>query len=43
MISQPPPKEVANVGAKPGVVSVESLDSTYDRLAPQVTCFFFTH
>ena len=38
-----PPKEVANVGAKPGVVSVESLDATYDRLAPAVTCFFFTH
>ena len=38
-----PPKAVANVGAKPGVVSVESLDATYDRLAPAVACFFFTH
>ena len=38
-----PPKEVANVGAKPGLVSIEALGDRYDRLAPAVACFFFTH
>lgn len=38
-----PPKKVANVSAVPGLVVVEALDAVYDRLAPQVACFFFTH
>ena len=38
-----PPEEVTNVGAKPGSVSIDDLGDRYDRLAPAVACFFFTH
>jgi hypothetical protein len=38
-----PPKKVASVGTEPGLVTVEALDAVYDRLAPQVACFFFSH
>ena len=38
-----PPKEVTNVVTKPGSVSIDDLGDRYDRLAPAVACFFFTH
>lgn len=38
-----PPKEVTNVVTKPGSVSIDDLGNRYDRLAPAVACFFFTH
>lgn len=38
-----PPRKVANVAAEPGAVIIESLDDVYQRLAPQVACFFFSH
>ena len=38
-----PPKKVANVDVKPGLVTIEALEAMYDRLAPAVACFFFTH
>ena len=38
-----PAKKVASVGTEPGLVTVEALDAVYDRLAPQVACFFFSH
>jgi len=38
-----PPKKVASVGTEPGLVTIEALDAVYDRLAPQVACFFFSH
>ena len=28
---------------KPGSVSIDDLGDRYDRLAPAVACFFFTH
>jgi hypothetical protein len=38
-----PPKKVGNVGTELGQVAIESADAVYDRLAPQVACFFFSH
>jgi hypothetical protein len=38
-----PRKKVANLEADPGLVVIETLDAVYDRLAPQIACFFFTH
>ena len=38
-----PPKRIAKVGAEPGQVAVEDPAAIYDRMAPQVACFFFTH
>ena len=38
-----PPEEVTNVVTKPGSVSIDDLGDRYDRLAPAVACFFFTH
>ena len=38
-----PPKKVSNVGADAGVVVIESLDAVYQRLAPELACFFFSH
>jgi len=38
-----PPKKIASVGADPGIVVVEALEDVYQRLAPQIACFFFTH
>ena len=38
-----PPEDVTNVVTKPGSVSIDDLGDRYDRLAPAVACFFFTH
>ncbi|MBI4479709.1 MAG: hypothetical protein HY651_06770 [Acidobacteria bacterium] len=38
-----PPKKVSNVGADAGVVVIEALDAVYQRLAPELACFFFSH
>ena len=38
-----PPKTVANVGSKPGLVLIESADAAFDRMAPPIACFFFSH
>jgi hypothetical protein len=38
-----PPKKVTGIGTEAGQVAVEDPQAIYDRLAPQVACFFFTH
>jgi hypothetical protein len=38
-----PSKDVANVGSEPGLVVIESADAMFDRLAPPIACFFFSH
>ncbi len=38
-----PPEEVSGLATVAGSVKIESLEDVYDRLAPEVSCFFFTH
>jgi hypothetical protein len=38
-----PPKKLARVATEPGQVAIEDPQAMYDRLVPQVACFFFTH
>jgi hypothetical protein len=38
-----PPKDVVNMGSEPGLVVIESTDAMFDRLAPPIACFFFSH
>ncbi|HWP84661.1 MAG TPA: hypothetical protein VNN17_05695 [Terriglobia bacterium] len=38
-----PPQRVENIASQPGAVVIESLREMYDRLAPPLACFFFSH
>jgi len=38
-----PPNNISGIGADPGEVVVESAEDVYQRLAPALACFFFSH
>lgn len=38
-----PPRRFSDVGAEPGLVVIESDAAVFDRMAPAVACFFFSH